>query len=298
MAQTLVLRSPDASFTGPKLYADPRLNAGSLVLVDATHAAGPWGAGVPTSLPNLAADPLRSLLATTDGTAALSIANTVSAATGMVERTAKGGLHVIAKKTGTVAGESVLAHMSTQLQEYLNANSTHALYLSAWARATRARTIGSGPTAVPVAGLRREHSTVHTGWLSAYYASSGNVATNPGTTSPNYINRTIGALSSGVGSYRVALGITGRNDTVWGASVLSSRLIELGNVMTGNEDHAPSTIVYACQLVDLTVAAAELGLSVAQAYDEADAIDAAEYAAAFGTGGRYASDTFTDPTTI
>lgn len=66
--------------------------------------------------------------------------------------------------------------------------------------------------------------------------------------------------------------------------------MELGNALSTATNHAPSQILYAVCLEDLTVSG--------RSYIEASQMDAALYAQAFGAGGRYASDTFTNPTTL
>ncbi|CDZ92310.1 hypothetical protein QM735_00765 [Rhodococcus ruber] len=270
-----------------KLVNDQRLNAGSLILIDPAHPVSPWSAGVPSgSVPNLAA-PMTALTVGA-GAETLPVTNTIAAGSGLVERTSKGGLHVIMSKTASVAAQVLTLDLTTALMTYLNANPGHSLFLSAWGRTTRARTIGSGPAAIPLVGLRSTSTSTFTPWTSLYHASSGNIATDPGTSNTNYIGRTVGTLSSGLGSFRADLGITSRAAS-W-VSTLNTRFVELGNALSTATNHAPSQILYAVCLEDLTVSG--------RSYIEASQMDAALYAQAFGAGGRYASDTFTNPTTL
>lgn len=270
-----------------KLVNDQRLNAGSLILIDPAHPVTPWPAGVPSgSVPNLAA-PLAALTVGA-GAETLPVTNTITAGSGLVERTGKGGLHVIMSKTASVASQVLTLELTTALMTYLNANPGHSLFLSVWGRTTRARTVGSGPSAIPLVGLRSTSTSVFTPWIGLYHASSGNVATDPGTSNTNYIGRTVGTLTAGLGSFRADLGITSRGAS-W-ASTLNTRFAELGNALSTVTNHAPSQILYAACLEDLTVSG--------RSYIEASQLDAALYEQAFGAGGRYAGDTFTDPATL
>ena len=299
MGKTMVITVPGATFTGPKFRVDPRLNNGSLILVDPAHASEPWAAGVSLStVPNIAKREATALLGSPTGADTLAVTNTISATTGARERTAKGGLHVAVKQSGTVASEAWKAAISTQVAAYLNANPTHGLYASVWGLATRSRVIGSGSANIPLAGLRRNHSSIFTPWIDFAYASaSGNVVPSPGTSDPVYINRAVGTLTSGVGAFRSAVGITGQ-PTSFAGQTLATSVIELGNTLSDSTNVAPSAVFYGFHLCDLTVAAAQWGVTVAQAYATLDAIDSAQYAAAFASGGRYFGDTYTAPATL
>jgi hypothetical protein len=64
-----------------------------------------------------------------------------------------------------------------------------------------------------------------------------------------------------------------------------------GNLTSANStDGSESRIFYGFYLEDLTVSG--------RTYQDVDALDLQAYNIAFGTGGRYYNDTYTDPATI
>lgn len=306
---------------------------GALMLVDPMHPAGAWAAGVPTDgalLPNLAEDQLSALL-TAPVAADLSpkMVNPAAftGAAGLLERTAKGGLHAITSQSGAAVVQSGPAlAFSTKLMKYILDNSQHDYYMSMWARLTR----------IPVAGYNNSSMVVLNGSGQQTNSYLFNVAPT-GSTGSNYTRRPAAAppqlgihedpAGSAVGNKFFSLATEGwKSNTIaesipgdgtntsvtgtqagggltWGPTKPFPGIGATGTVADGvfnppgsatpgtNKDKTDSHIIYRFYLEDLTVSG--------RSYATVDALSWAEYQKHVLTvGGRYYSDTFTDPATL
>lgn len=279
----------------PKLRVDARLTAGSLLLFDPAHSSDPID-GVPAigaTLPNIAATEAAALIGSGDATTlglALAGANT-GAGKLVMERTDKGGLHGMVAQSGLTVTVLAVLRPSDAIKTYLLAHTDHDYYMSMWMRPTRA-SLGTS-LADNVEPPK-----------SVFVSSSA-----PNTNNLGYLNR-LGWWPNGttrefvqydpapetVGSpTRASAGFGGWAGTP--PSAISGLWGEFGFGMLAGfqsasyQNTSPSYVLYAFHLMDLTAA----GITAA----EADAIDAARFAAAFGTGGRYADDSgISDPATV
>lgn len=314
---TLPVAFTDTSL--PILRDDPLLTAGSLFLFDPIHEADPVAAGVPASgavLPNIA---WREAVATLGGaTTKANVQPTYTAggtgwdgALGKVERTAKGALHgIISQTQNTATDQGAAIALPQALTEYFRTHPTNDIYASIWSQITRPPlafvaggnmgSINVDPALFSIAEqaasttnnllilfdgyagqtedvLTRPNSGASAAQLIGRRATPGTVAARVGAPSFRSIAATAwtGTVPSTVGNARSAL--------VWG-----SRSENRINHYTWNR-HS-SHVYYRAYVEDLTVSG--------RTYAQVEALDYALFAAAFGAGGRYAGDTFTDPATV
>jgi hypothetical protein len=281
MAQLIV--RVDGTFSGPQVVADPRLNAGSILLIEPGYPGREMTSVADGVLvPNIAAAESEALYPAADASI-LTVSNTLTATTGIAEITPRGGLHVAVKQAGTVTLERLLLAMNgslvTALDTVMAAGATR-LYISLWGRVTRQSiyTVAS----YSFVGLMVSNSSA-TYFGPTQSGTTGNISTTPTTSTEG---RTTATLSGGVGPFRVDIGhmYTG------GDPSLSSSFVRLGNAVGGHQDKAPSWILYAAYLENLDASG--------RTYAEASALDQQMYDAAFGVGGRYYDDSWTDPLTL
>lgn len=270
----------------PILYADPRLNAGSLVLVDPAHPEAPL-AGTPAPndrLTNLASDGAQVLAGSGEVRPQL-VGTGWGSSYGIIERSGLGGLHVAVKHgIATDATHGIYLTLNTLLQAYMIANPTHSYHASVWGRVTRTsgESVDSRRSPLSIAAKGGNE-----GGDYAYYMKAGIARPNGAT----LIGSAGSPIADTVATFRSSLGINGFVGSVTNLS--SSRVASWGNTFATNRTPDPlSWILYSAHVCDLTVA----GLTYAQQ----DAIDAAEYTRQISTaGGRYfGTDTYTDPATI
>jgi hypothetical protein len=281
MAQ-LIIRV-DGAFSGPQVVADPRLNDGSIVLIEPGHPIAPLeSASNGETIVNLAATSAAALFpsAVVD---TLTITNSVSPTTGLVEITPKGGLHVAVKQAGTIALERVLISWDASLQAALDAVMTARdtrMYFSIWGRSTR-RHIYAGT--LSTAGLLAQNT--HAIYLGGGQASTGNITVTPIAATEG---RATATLTDGLGLFRVDGGDIYSLVT---DPTLTASFVRLGNSVSGGYTNSyGSMILYAAYLENLDASG--------RTYAEASALDQQMYDAAFGVGGRYYGDSWTDPLTL
>ncbi|ADD81002.1 gp004 [Rhodococcus phage ReqiPoco6] len=279
---TVPLSFTDSSL--PILKSDPMLNAGSLALIEPMHPISQWGAGVPASgatIPNLATKFAVPLLGSNiDGT--FINGGFTDATSGKIERTAKGGIHGIvsqAKDAGPHTSTSAGVTLPTSLWDYVASNPTHDFYASFWAQTTRGAVSGK----FPVMAIISEGSTT-ANYLFVMQNSTRPSATND---APSFIGARGGMVDTGPIVRNVAVSqVTGAMST---GAATKAREFGWGRYRNNASGHF-SWVFYRFYMEDLTVSG--------RTYAQADAADLALKNAAFGAGGRYANDTFTDPTTI
>jgi hypothetical protein len=293
----------------PVLRDDPILTAGSLLLVDPAHPAKQWPAGVPANngtVPNLAwKEAVAAIGSGTESALAAVIerSSAITGALGLVERSAKGGLHVILSATTLLAsGQGVAIRPGQPVIDYMVANPNHAYFFSLWFKGTRftngngaphSFTLSStqdtsnlwfvnnsaGPGSFPITGAgsknlgsRRSLTDLRTGT---------NPALTPPYSSPVIFN---GAVS----------GYTGTPALTGAAALAKNKVFNAGNIdwfKEGATVAAASRLFWRAYIEDLTVSG--------RSYQQVDGIDFAEYQKqVLTTGGRYHGDTYTDPATI
>lgn len=287
-----MIKLPEAvtDLTLPKLYADPIMSDGSLVLLDVGHSAG-LVTGIPANnskIINVAGDIAKILT----GSAVLenmspNVLNTLTSPSGTVERTAKKGIHVIYSKVGdaNLLGWNIAFNADNDMKAYLLANASHDFFMSQWSRVTRAAGFDQ---MLSFMGLNKGFND------SILY----NIRLNNNT-----LGLELGKRSTG----HTALGQTGvmlrnlgfKNYKTAGSYTLpavgSTNFFPFSagrdnGYATANQGQYPSQVFYRYYLEDLTVSG--------RTYAEVDAIDNAMYTAAFAEGGKFYGDTFSDPATV
>lgn len=295
----LVLTGTSLSDAGaPRLVSvDPIEAAGSLLLLDWTHPAGASAAGLPASgtvLRNLVDANARRLYG--GGSAAqaattLTYAN-LTGARGRIERTGKGGLHVVVSQADDRVTDMVHPWAALSLPALFATRQfqlpTNDLYVSAWVRVTRGNRhgtiLGRGELIASGLDLRRTNYTVR-------------VANVGG----------IGGLDLGyryVNMDTPGVFLANNGSTGWSAAPLSATDFRPNLVAFGHADpntsHSPdfthrarwpSWVLYRLYAEDLTVSG--------RTYAQVDDLDLQLYTREVLTaGGRYYGDTYTDPATI
>lgn len=305
MGRKLVLTGTKlTNLSAPRLPdVDPIESAGSLLLVDFTHPAGPVSDGVPVngqSIPNLLASTAAGITGASiaDVGNAFAITGGFGSSVNRVERTARGGVHTILSQTpgNQIKGDGVKVNAGTGLRTYMAGQAGKPFYVSTWFRVTRVPRFVDGSTTSlenpiywesggnsnsAMLGVSRHLDPFMpgtNGTVSAKYPGQGF-----GTT-PN-VHRMSAAVSSptmAYGSLQAQLGMT------WGPGAST-----YNQAVQSWIDRAvyPSFVGYRYYVEDLTVSG--------RTYAEVDAIDRALYEREVLTaGGRYYGDTFTDPATI
>lgn len=199
----------------------------------------------------------------------------------MIERSAKGGLHVITSQVNMASFRSAKIILPGPIREYLFANPTHDVAWSALYRVTRADLTNTGPYAAI-----KTSSGANNGWI------------NIGRGGPQGITGVTSVVSDGarntVGMVheRVANAFDGTAAAT--AASLYVNPFGFGTLDLAYGDHGRnksiSAVLYRIVIEDLNVS----GRSLAQF----GAVDDAIRAALFASGGRYHGDTFTDPATF
>lgn len=255
-------------------------SSGSLLLVEPGHSADPWiGVPVTTSrVPNL----LRSSADTVTGKATMdgALVRSAVAGKGAVERTAKGGLHVITKPTATLASDSSLTiKIPDAVADHISTNYSHRYFVSVWARTTAAKQSTISNPAIPIMALQSQ---------TAFGVELRNTA--PGARSAANVNSPYN-YADAVGQYRLNAEVTALAGPLGGtAPFFVQNLLQAGNAMTGtiaDFGKMGSYVFYRGYIEDLTVSG--------RTYAQCEALDASLHAQAFGVGGRYYGDTYTAP---
>lgn len=304
---SLPVEVTDTDYPWEVLRDDPRLRAGSLVLVDPAHPANSWDSGVPANgalVPNLAWREAKTVLgAGTQSTlsAVVEKSAAITGSLGKVERSTKGGLHVIlSASTLLSAGQGVAIRLPQLVMDYMIANLNHSYFFSLWFKGTRFTSSNGAPHAFTLANATSDTTSL---WFVNNSAGPGSfptagkllgyrrsitdlrVSSNAGLAAP-YQSPVIfnGAVS----------GYTGTPVLTGSAAQAKNKLFSAGNMewfREGQTIAAASRLFWCAAVEDLTVS----GVS----YAEADAADLAEYTKhVLTSGGRYYGDTYTDPATI
>jgi len=263
-------------------------SAGALLLLDATHSAGSWPAGVPTAgtlLTNIAAtqataltgDPLKAIVETN-----------YTSANMIVERTSKGGLHTMpSSAAGYPANTYFRLNMPAALRNYLFANMEHDFYFSQWTRHTR----NSGGSGAPMnTGAFHKNSGTY---LAALWRSGATLGSYPGGGfgTAELLGSRVGALTPGTATHQ-SLGVNSWVGTNPAAATEITTMPYASGSTTAVTPAAtfqlPALALYRVYLEDLTVSG--------RTYAQVDALDNQLFTDEVQTaGGRYYGDTYTTP---
>lgn len=286
------------------LSVDPvKASAGALMLVDFTDPLSDARVGgVPVHGGTVPNNAWQSAAALTGGTsaqlAAVIDAGGMSGSKGKVERTGKSGLHVLfSQKNNLDAADRT--HYSLMLpvllRDYLTNNPGNKLFLSIWGHTTRPASAHSNSN-VSIGGID-QGSVGYRLQIDSNRASWPLPETTPYHLGQRGTGRApVGALyrniaaSGTVGSLNLNASVTER-----------ARLFAVGNTGSINtytgggtpppQGNSGSHILYRAYLEDLTVSG--------RTYAQVDALDYAYYTQECLTpGGRFYSDTFTDPSVL
>lgn len=290
------------SGTGPVVpEIDSRLHAGSLLLLDVMHSSDPLPAGVPADaalMPNIAhaqaAAAIGGTPPTEDALAGIFKTNALAGSVGLLERSAKGGIHAIVTQ-GTLAlgagGAAVL--VPPAIRQYLLDRPNNHIYMSQWTNRTRAQLLTSGTTNFKFA-ISASSSALANYKLG--HISYGTASERPASAASTFLGKRTGPSGNELGPQIVNSASSGWTGTAASTlATLSAYGFNVGSPATSPTTNRQasgfsSEIFYGCYIEDLTVSG--------RTYAEVDALDLAAFNAAFGPGGRYNGDTFTNPSAV
>lgn len=265
-------------------------NAGSLFLVDVRT----WSAGVPVHselLTNVARKQAAKAGVTGDTSAIFAKIGDLSGSKGRIERSGKGGLAGIvtqASDPGVDNGYAVT--LPENIKAYILAHQNHNFYTSIWRRITRAA-FTSGGAARCLAGFEVGGS----GGAVTFRLTESSSQMRPSGTERIGISGLATANALGPGRFAIAGKGNDPAPLISNYASPKTAICQIGPIQARNREAAArqtlqSWIFYRGYVEDLTISG--------RTFDEVDALDAALYAEAFGSDGRFANDTFTDPATI
>ena len=294
----LTFDNPDA----PKLVElDAIESAGSLLLLDPTHPSGGWpgGAGASGStLRNVLWKKAQAVYGVGSEASLVATLNYsgMTGATGLLERSTKGGLHALVSQAPGLVSASNTPYtrisIDLELRKWLFNHPTNDLYISVWGKVTRGYKSGPvdesypglGATSLIVLATGGGNQRVALGQKSTVQNELGKVSNDESAVGPVFMNAASGAWTTNPGSepsiFTELLGIgnTGLNNTYQTGSATA-------------KTRWPSWIVYRVYVEDLTVS----GRTYQQVHD----IDYALYQKhVLSDGGRYYGDTHTNPSTL
>lgn len=290
------------TFTGsglPVLYPDSIMSSGSLALMDVGHSQGGFSGYLNnTQIPNIAASVAAGLTSSTTSGVALNLNYGLgnNPAGFAAERTGKGGLHVATSQAGTMVTTGsagyynfVSIDLPTAIINYIFANPSHSYYISLWHRITRAALSG----ATSPAAIIGQPSPASRGLIDLPQFGTG-----PATATTSY------AISGG--AYNGVANLLEQLAATWGGTAPSGSGASLEKSLFGwgpylakitgafgqsnGLNASRSAILYRAYIEDLTVSG--------RSYATVAAIDAALWATAFGSGGKFNGDTFTAAATL
>ncbi|MET3517794.1 hypothetical protein ABIC63_005599 [Pseudacidovorax sp. 1753] len=282
--------------TAPKIIERDKIESdGSLFLFDPTLAQGAFtalgnGATIPNALSNKAAALLAVPEIDTHGfVSSVALANKF-----VVERTGRGGVHGIITQSGTQAASGNLNWqilLPAAIRNHIFANrATRKFFFSVWWKTTRPGLQGSSQAVAWATGQTGATSNYLFHTESGIPRPSAGAASHLGSRAAPATTETVAP----VGSNRIAnVGVNGQVGTglATATDVNPLAFVGTGGPWGGlNFDKAPSRILYRAYVEDLTASG--------RAYADVDAIDYALWQAAFGSGGKFNGDTYTDPASL
>lgn len=294
---TLPLSFTDTSL--PLLRADPLLTHGSLLLAEPGHPANPVVGAITDGLvlPNIgwaeAAELIPGATAGSTG-AVVDIQGAITTAPkGLIERSGKGGMHVIVSQaTALASGDGVIWGPSSSVASYIFNNKSHSFYVSYWDRMTRPNA-GSPPSSsytVPWGVLQSATTMMCTFRESSLGVPSG---ATPLGFRPTPISAVQNSVGPRYGNVALPVNVHTLNNphvqcgACWGAPNPSANNSSLAT----RNNKWPSFVAYRFYIEDLTVSG--------RTWADVDAIDYALYQKhVVNPGGRYYADTYTAVTTV
>ena len=267
---------------GIKLTTDPRINNGSIVLLE---PARDGTVGIPSTIANYAVDEFKAI--TGIEVPSIAVKNTLASVGGVAERTAKGGLHGIYPQNLTSASpRGVLSGLIPDaVKDYIMSNTSHAFYMSLMGVITRNAITGAGNAPVLAGLYSGSDGTATAQNTPCIYQSVSTSTVSGGRTGPDTLGRTTAppnpAFCVDVAHSKLVLTASSNMDSIKG------ELFSIGNISTSVYAGCPSWVFYSMYVEDLTISG--------QTYAEAHAKSQAVYDSRFGSGGIYSGDTWTIP---
>ncbi len=268
------------------------ITAGPLLLWEPGHPDAPYS-GVPQTgtMPDLAATLSAATIGSAPGEFAITSSINNAGAKTKIERTAKGGVHIMASQANQdTTYETWKLGLGTARLNYVNANPSHQFYLGLWFRKTR-QSLLTGTASAQVVGLFRSDpvSTPSDRWLTAGpNSTSSHITTAPAAAASNASSGspvTIDDANAGL------LMFAGVGATAAPASFAAlDPFVAVGAKNAGQANKMPSVALYRAYFEDLTVSGRD--------FPTVAAIDRGEFVAQCQTaGGRYYGDTWSNPAT-
>lgn len=280
-------------------------NGGAMYLIEpgAPGSLG-WAAGVPSHAAKIKNIAEAQALATIPGSVAAgvqpyfwrgSMQDGAGVVRGAVERTSKGGLHTIVRP-GDEYATTDLSNVATSIDFAVGANTIqswinlhkmdHSWFFTEWFI----------PTRIPTGGYSEMYDLI--GMMASTTAPSGNYIMTPkisGIAGSNLGLASSGELVQGTPRFVAGASSSMKGDSTKTVNELRAFLTGARGGMNSYKGGGSSyglrgsRAFYLAYLEDLTVSG--------RTFAQVQAINAAAFAAAFGTGGRYANDTYTNPET-
>lgn len=273
--------------------------AGALMYLDPSHPYASWGefdlnntSLSAVSLPNLAYDQAKELIPagtpTTLGVKYYKGTTTLNdGVASKIERTGKGGLHVIFSQTAGDTTTSRHARVAAQsdMNNYLLANKGHNFYVSYWGRLTR------GAKAYTAGTAKHSRANPSDNFFTFYTRSGSSGETEYPVTNPPRLNKSNEGVYNTIGKTNTPIF---QDIELSGATAPTTMALEpfmLATDTGANGLMQGSHVFYGFYLEDLTVSG--------RTYAQVNALLKAKFDKDVKTAnGRYYNDTFTDPATI
>lgn len=284
------------SFTGPKIYADPIMSKGSLLLWDPTHPDGGDTAGTVHLAPleNVSADIAAGLIGISKAAARPLITN-IGAEAGsatiersMKRRTGKGGIYGVYSKENAVGdrtGQTNFGILADFAKEYMWAND-HLYFMSTWVRSLRSGRVGSQNAASPLSAMNSSTA----GSANNLLLNNG-TATGPARQQGFSTNNALFDTDAPRINNLARQGWAGTKPATFSGAVGPWFSTGDSSSWAGSSNQPGwSGVIERCYIEDLTVSG--------RTYEEVDAIDFAMFNAAHAEGGAWFGDTYPDPATL
>ncbi|MHA5056437.1 hypothetical protein ACX2CK_06565 [Acinetobacter schindleri] len=293
LTSDVLINNPDAPFI--TVYDPIESRTGSIFLWDAgkqkVATLPDFGTNLPNLLESYSPNPLAKFTYS-KGNASDAIHNSYLKR----ELTSKGGLHLIASQArvdaltqNTFFGLSSNAALQTLLTDKIMGANPN-LYVSVWSKVTRYVENQTGTASSPQIAYRQGGSA------AAFYLESrfpefqgGAVGTYVSKLAKTAKDSTIvGQANAHQANIKSIVG-TGILDTTTFDIIAGTKLPWNGSA-NNSLNASPSWIVYRVYIEDLNLSG--------RTFEQVKAIDDAEFAKAFGVGGRFHGDTWSDPATV
>ena len=279
--------------SAPKIITRDKIESnGSLFLFDGNHPFGAF-AGLPAqnaAIPNVLANKAAALLGVPESAVGLVAAGvTVNSAYWKSERTAKGGVHgIITQAGGQVGSPRYLIRATVAIRDYVVANPAHKYYVSIWSRVTRQSLKPSSQSPMHFIGASTANGLFNfESGLPSPLSGATVLGRKPDPLVGDLPAQPLAVPYNRFGSIAVQ-GFTGSG--VLANSNISMIVGTADAWEGGTVNQAPSRIIYRGYMEDLTASGRD--------YAEVEAIDYAMFKEAFGVGGKFYGDTYTNPATL